>query len=130
VCKAFLVTLTAVTLSGADVIKLCRIPLGAEIHDWYIDLENLAATACELGDTGQGNGNGTTVGAQVARYCASNGVGTGLNSSYNDGVAGSVSFGYVVSDSILALTVTTASGEQVTGTIRGWLRYNMLANAF
>jgi len=130
VTASFLVTLTAVTLNAADVLRLAKIPLGAQVLDWYLDLESLSATAGELGDTGQDNGNGTTVAADPDRFCASDGVGTGLNSVYSDGVAGAVPFNYTVSDSELVLTVTTGSGGAVTGTVRGWVRYNMLAPAF
>lgn len=140
VSKDFTVTLAGAEPQEGDTITLCRIPKGAIVMEWWLDIPSLNGAKFELGDTteevnttGQPSAIPPAIAGDPDRYVVSDGLvaGTRPSSSCQASlpVANSLPFTYL-GDSTLILTATTASSDQSTGVIRGYLRYNMRGNVF
>lgn len=105
-----------------DVIQLFKIPAGAKMLDFMIDIPKLDSNATptvelDLGDT-----------ANAENYyvaASTKGQNAAIMSSANDMKSGTVGT-YYSADDVLALTVHTAPATgETTGKLRAWVMYTI-----
>ena len=103
-----------------DTIKLCRIPVGVVVTDYFIDVPDLDTSTglrLQLGDN-------TTAGKYITGE-ATVGVGPGKLTPAVQGVAASLPFHYTAANDLVITISTAASGTAAaSGVFRGWMRYH------
>lgn len=114
--------LVSVALVINDTIKLCKIPKGAEVLDFIIDMPDLdsaTSLAWDLGDS-----------LSAARYVSAStkGQSAAIICHVNDGVVSSLPYAYLINDDLILKVNTAPGGGGTSATpIKGHLRYSMRA---
>lgn len=112
-----------------DILELCKVPKGARILDYYIDLPDMDSGTNFICDLGLGTANddafidGGTVGQGAAILTPTN--------APNGIVAGALPLTVTADDSFRLTCKTAPAGAgSATGVIKGWLRYSMRGQVF
>lgn len=124
----------AYTVSGGaeslnDTIGLCKLPKGATVTDWLINMPAQGtAFAMDVGlqQSSAEYASASTCGAAATQCSAADAATNGL---VKGGVPSSTP---LTAETYFMLKVTTAATtpNATSGTIRGWVRYHMHGNAF
>jgi hypothetical protein len=120
ITREFLYTIS-VAFVLSDVVKLCKIPPGVVVTDYYVavpDLDTSTGVRVKLGDNDDDD-----------EFVAAADVGQvlGVLTLGVNGVTGSMPRSYTAANDFAFKISTAATGTAATsGVIRGWLRYHFM----